>query len=113
MSDKERQQLLGEWSQWQEVQQAGPTTTTTTTTATKPSTIARTPSAGRAPAAAEWTTGGKPKCPRCHHLVELNDKFCGHCGNKITVVQQQARCAKCQEALPSGAKFCESCGHKV
>ena len=60
------------------------------------------------------------KCPKCGNLNPEGVKFCGGCGNDLTVIQEDmqndkatAVCQECGAENISGAKFCSSCGSEI
>lgn len=79
----------------------------------------------------------KVNCPACHGEVELDSRFCAHCGHQMVVIQKcpqcgrnlsadarfcsscgldvkkESACPKCATKLPSGTKFCFNCGEKA
>ncbi len=54
--------------------------------------------------------GEAPACPECHQQIDVDAKFCPHCGHQLLVFQQ---CEKCGKNLAPHAKFCSRCGHPV
>ncbi len=51
-----------------------------------------------------------PACPECHQQIDVDAKFCPHCGHQLLVFQQ---CEKCGKNLSPHARFCSRCGHPV
>ncbi|RTZ99114.1 MAG: SPFH domain-containing protein [Deltaproteobacteria bacterium] len=54
--------------------------------------------------------GEAPACPECHQAVDVDAKFCPHCGHQLLVFQ---KCEKCGKNLSPHARFCSRCGHPV
>jgi class 3 adenylate cyclase/tetratricopeptide (TPR) repeat protein len=48
------------------------------------------------------------KCPRCQHENLPGQKFCGECGQRLTVA-----CLACGASNPAGQRFCGACGAAV
>ena len=46
-------------------------------------------------------------CPECHGAMQVDAKFCPHCGHQQLVFKQ---CSHCGKNLTPGAKFCSRCG---
>jgi membrane protease subunit (stomatin/prohibitin family) len=62
-------------------------------------------------ATATPVSGGEaPACPECHQKIDVDAKFCPHCGHQLLVFQQ---CEKCGKNLAPHARFCSRCGHPV
>lgn len=61
-------------------------------------------------AAATKGQAEKTACPKCHTAVEMDARFCPHCGHQMVVVN---RCHACNKDLPAEANFCMVCGLKV
>ncbi|MBY0359130.1 MAG: UvrD-helicase domain-containing protein [Candidatus Obscuribacterales bacterium] len=51
-------------------------------------------------------------CPTCAEPVEINARFCGSCGQGLSLSQQQ-NCLVCSAALEANSKFCGECGTSV
>jgi len=47
-------------------------------------------------------------CPNCHQKCDINVKFCGSCGSKLTNT-----CSKCRSENDLDTSFCISCGNKL
>jgi len=80
---------------------------------------------------------GVVHCDECHGEVQIDARFCAHCGHQMVVIKKcpscdknvtaQARfcsscgldlgaelhCAKCDTKLPAGTRFCFHCGDRV
>jgi predicted RNA-binding Zn-ribbon protein involved in translation (DUF1610 family) len=46
-------------------------------------------------------------CTSCHEVIELDDKFCRSCGNKVLL-----KCPNCQQISSRNDKYCKNCGVK-
>lgn len=46
-------------------------------------------------------------CPFCKEIIDGANKFCPHCGKKLT-----KECPGCQVMVPVTDIFCSQCGHK-
>lgn len=44
-------------------------------------------------------------CPDCQHMIQISDRFCPHCGNRVAHT-----CASCGERLQPTHNFCPGCG---
>lgn len=60
------------------------------------------------------------KCPKCGNEVAEGKKFCGKCGTKLEINQNQnvqkadaAVCPNCGAPITPGKKFCGKCGAKL
>ncbi len=51
-------------------------------------------------------------CPVCKKPVKPDNKFCGHCGNKL-ILERFIYCPICGSSMKYGAKFCGKCGCKI
>ena len=53
-------------------------------------------------------------CSKCGNEVAEGKKFCGHCGNPMTVTETKGLvCSKCGSPITPGKKFCGKCGSPV
>ena len=53
-------------------------------------------------------------CSKCGNEVAEGKKFCGHCGNPMTVTEAKGLvCSKCGAPITPGKKFCGKCGSPV
>ena len=53
-------------------------------------------------------------CSKCGNEVPEGKKFCGHCGNPMTVTETKGLvCSKCGSPITPGKKFCGKCGSPV
>ena len=53
-------------------------------------------------------------CSKCGNEVAEGKKFCGHCGNPMTVTETKGLvCSKCGSPITPGKKFCGKCGTPV
>lgn len=58
-------------------------------------------------------------CPKCNTANSPGMKFCGGCGNDLSVTQGGAAnsttltCDKCGTTVPKGAKFCPNCADPI
>lgn len=53
-------------------------------------------------------------CSKCGNEVAEGKKFCGHCGNPMTVTETKGLvCSKCGAPITPGKKFCGKCGSPV
>ena len=53
-------------------------------------------------------------CSKCGNEVAEGKKFCGHCGNPMTVTEAKGLvCSKCGSPITPGKKFCGKCGTPV
>ena len=58
-------------------------------------------------------------CPKCNTANSPGMKFCGGCGNDLSVTQGGAEnpttltCDKCGTTVPKGAKFCPNCADPI
>ena len=53
-------------------------------------------------------------CSKCGNEVAEGKKFCGHCGNPMTVTGAKGLvCSKCGSPITPGKKFCGKCGTPV
>ena len=53
-------------------------------------------------------------CSKCGNEVAEGKKFCGHCGNPMTVTEAKGLvCSKCGSPITPGKKFCGKCGSPV
>lgn len=53
-------------------------------------------------------------CSKCGNEVAEGKKFCGHCGNPMTVTEVKGLvCSKCGSPITPGKKFCGKCGSPV
>lgn len=62
-------------------------------------------------------------CPNCNNPVEVDAKFCPHCGHNLEAapaveqvneeVKATNKCVNCGNELEEGAKFCAVCGTPV
>lgn len=46
-------------------------------------------------------------CPACHHAVPEENRFCGHCGERMP---QDRDCPHCGQSIIEGDCFCGNCG---
>jgi predicted amidophosphoribosyltransferase len=49
-------------------------------------------------------------CPNCGAEAEPSAKFCGSCGQALTM---PVACGKCGTESPRGTKFCPECGNQL
>lgn len=49
-------------------------------------------------------------CPKCGSKNNSTSKFCGNCGNQLTVT---TKCPFCSADIPIGMNFCGKCGQKL
>ncbi len=49
-------------------------------------------------------------CPHCGVEAEPSAKFCGSCGQALTI---PVTCARCGTESPRGTKFCPECGNQL
>ena len=53
-------------------------------------------------------------CSKCGNEVPEGKKFCGHCGNPMTITETKGLvCSKCGSPITPGKKFCGKCGSPV
>jgi len=55
-------------------------------------------------------------CPHCGHALRSGARFCGQCGQPMTVQTAEPRptaCPGCGHPLRPGARFCGGCGKRV
>ena len=65
-------------------------------------------------------TGDTKECPNCKARIDINDKFCNHCGFDTTaaskgntaITDKQIKCSACNTDLNENTKFCPECGKK-
>ena len=50
-------------------------------------------------------------CPNCNSYNNLNNKFCGECGQELPKIPNY--CPKCKLSFNFGEKFCTNCGKKL
>ncbi len=55
------------------------------------------------------TPAASQVCSSCQHANSVQAKFCGQCGQSLSV----GNCTACGQKLAPGAKFCGSCGQSV
>ena len=48
------------------------------------------------------------QCPKCQHEIEVNDRFCRTCGEKLPSV-----CPDCGHEIRPDDRFCASCGSRL
>ncbi|MDQ6423121.1 SPFH domain-containing protein [Paenibacillus sp. LHD-117] len=47
-------------------------------------------------------------CNKCASMNDVDDKFCGNCGNKLA--SEKVECRSCKSHIDRNAKFCPECG---
>lgn len=56
------------------------------------------------------------ECPKCKARINVNEKFCNHCGfdtlSKQNEQTENIKCAVCGAKLTESTKFCPECGKK-
>lgn len=56
------------------------------------------------------------ECPKCKARINVNEKFCNHCGfdtlSKQNEHTENIKCAVCGAKLTENTKFCPECGKK-
>ena len=59
----------------------------------------------------------KKSCSNCGESIDINAKFCSHCGAKAiateNTVKKKKFCSECGAEVKDGSKFCGECGSKV
>ncbi|WP_346862510.1 zinc ribbon domain-containing protein [uncultured Draconibacterium sp.] len=54
------------------------------------------------------------KCPKCHNMVSVTDKFCPVCGAPLHKISSDVvSCKSCNHQNKQGAAFCEKCGNSL
>lgn len=48
------------------------------------------------------------QCPKCHNEVNIEAKYCPHCGSPL-----DSRCPNCQHKVSPEDKFCSNCGYQL
>lgn len=62
---------------------------------------------GKEGIAPEISSKGTVHCPECHGEVNLDSRFCAHCGHQMVVIK---KCPQCNKNITAHAKFCPACG---
>lgn len=54
-------------------------------------------------------------CVKCQNHLDVNSKFCNHCGTKVETQPQPTNkfCTNCGTKNNDNAKFCNNCGHNM
>ena len=65
---------------------------------------------GNMPQAKQESEQPTTSCPDCRQSINIDAKFCPHCGHQQLVYDQ---CVKCNKNLTPSAKFCSRCGTAV
>ncbi len=61
------------------------------------------------------------KCTNCQKVVQVDDKFCMHCGNNLELQKEgvskdildDEQCPKCKSIVGKNDKFCMNCGYNL
>ncbi|MFW6022806.1 MAG: zinc ribbon domain-containing protein [Halanaerobiaceae bacterium] len=54
----------------------------------------------------------KIKCNNCNEYINMENKFCPLCGERV-ITDEQQECPQCGNILDKSSKFCNKCGQKL